>query len=104
MKTIAATPRDRLNVSAGAAPVRRVVKRGLDLELLNGFGRRHGQRFSAVKGKAVGVNAVDLEIVLSAASAVDRDALRVAAQSGVVGQRRKRARRERENLCEVARR
>ena len=57
-----------------------------------------------LKFQAVGVNAVDLEIVLRPARAVDRDALRVAAQGRVVREIRGRARRERENLREVARR
>ena len=51
----------------------------------------------------VGVNAVDLEIVLRATRAVDRDALRVAPQRCVVGQVDESARRERKNLQEVAR-
>ena len=51
----------------------------------------------------VGIHSVDLITVLGRARAVDRDVLRVAAQSGVVGKIDGCARRQPEDLRKVAR-
>src|SRR5262249_13469038 len=103
VKLVRAAARDRLHAAAATAPEGRVVERGLDFEFLYSFRRGHSYRCRAVESQLVGVNAVDLEIVLRAARAVDRDGLRVATQSRVVGEVGERAWRERENLQEVAR-
>ena len=52
VKLVRAAARDRLHAAAGAAPERRVVERGLDLELLNRLRRGHGHRLRAVTGPA----------------------------------------------------
>src|SRR4030095_11721627 len=87
VKLVRAAERDRLHAASGAAPERRVVERGLDLELLNRLRRGHGYRPRAVFVQPVGVNAIDLEIVLRGARAVHEDVLRIAAQGRVVGER-----------------
>ena len=75
MKIVRAASRDRLNIAAPAPSECRVVKRGLDLEFLNRLRRGHGQTGRGVCIYSIGVNAVDLEIILSHARAVDRDVL-----------------------------
>ena len=75
MKIVRAAPRDRLNIAAAATSKRRVVKRGLHLEFLNRLRRGHGQARRGVCIYFIGVNAIDLEIILSHARAVDRDVL-----------------------------
>src|SRR5215510_4199497 len=84
MKIIGTAESDRLHAATGTAPERRIVKRGLDLELLNRLRGGHGYRYQVVLAQGIGVNAVELEIILRSACAVDRDVLRVAAKRRVV--------------------
>src|SRR5262245_22857242 len=60
MKNVRAASRYRLHAAARAAPESCIIKRGLNLELLNGLGRGHSQPQHIVLVQAVGIDAVDL--------------------------------------------
>src|SRR5262249_46323722 len=105
VKAVRSTSCEYLDVAAAGAAKGSVIERGLYLEFLNGLWRWHCEACDGVIGcDAEGIHAVDLEIVLRRARAVDRGILRVEAYGRVVRQIDERARRESQNLSKVARR
>jgi len=92
-----------LDVAAAIAPLRRIVQRGLSLELLHRLWV--GQRDVVQDGKIeiVRVDSFELEVVVHRALPVDVDADGAAAQGGGVGHFRIRSCRKREQRKEITR-
>ena len=84
VKVVGAAARDRFDVAARVAAVRRVVERCLDDEFLEAVGRGHGDVRRRVGADRVGVDAVDADAVAGRSLAVDADRRVAAAEFGVV--------------------
>ena len=100
---VAAALGQDLQVAAARAPEGGVVERSLDLKLLDRFRGRDGQRGCGVGADGVSVDAVDLVVVVRHATAVDGNVLRPASHRCVVRQISRGARRQTQQLREVAR-
>ena len=103
MKIVTAALCYCLNISAARATEAGVIKRGLHFEFLNGLRRWQEEALKVVIPNVIAINSIELIIVLSRSRTIDRDVLRVASKSGVVGKIDGCARRQPQDLRDVAR-
>ena len=86
MKVIAAAARDDLNVGSARTPECCIIQRRLHFEFLNGFGSGDRNVDRRARAHRVGVDTVNLHIVLRHARAINGNSLRISSEAGAVRQ------------------